>query len=212
VPTYVLLTGAKANVGDHLIVNRAKALLEKHIPDIRFIELHRWEPLDQHLSEVNASRGIILCEGPAYQPHLYPGIYPLVDDLEKIKVPIIPFGLGWKGVPGDKQTVREYRFSESSLKLLERAHRDCRSTSCRDYLTKRVLECYGFTNVIMTGDPAWYDLQYIEDPFVPPREIRTIALSGQPELSIRINALIWRISSRRCFQTRRLYVRFTMGG
>ncbi len=176
-PTYVLLTGAKANGGDHLIVKRAKQLLKKHVPNIQFIELHRWEPLDQHLDEVNASQGIILCGGPAYQPQFYPGIYPLVSDLRKIKVPIIPFRLGWKGIPGDEQTVREYRFTASSIKLLERVHRDCQFTSCRDYLTKRVLERHGFTNVIMTGDPAWYDLQYLEDAFIPPQEIRAIALS-----------------------------------
>jgi len=176
-PTYVLLTGAKANVGDHLIISRAKQLLEKHIPNIRFIELPRWKPLNQRLSEVNSSQGVILCGGPAYQPHLYPGIYPLVEDLEKIKVPIIPFGLGWKGFPGDERTVREYRFSASSLKLLKRVHQDCQFTSCRDYLTKRVLERHGFTNVIMTGDPAWYDLQHLEDAFAPPQEIRVIALS-----------------------------------
>ena len=176
-PTYILLTGAKANVGDHLIVSRAKQLLKEHIPNIQFTELPRWESLDQHLSEVNASQGIILCGGPAYQPHLYPGIYPLVGDLEKIKVPIIPFGLGWKGSPGDERTVREYRFTASSLKLLKRVHEDCKFTSCRDYLTKRVLQRHGFSNVIMTGDPAWYDLNYLEDEIVPPCEIRTIALS-----------------------------------
>lgn len=176
-PTYVLLTGAKENVGDHLIVKRAKQLLKKHVPNIQFIELHRWEPLDQHLSEVNVSQGIILCRGPAYQPHFYPGIYPLVGELGKVKVPIIPFGLGWKGFPGDERTVREYRFTESSIKLLERVHRDCQFTSCRDYLTKWVLERHGFSNVIMTGDPAWYDPLHLESPFVFPSEIRNIVIS-----------------------------------
>lgn len=176
--TYVLLTGAKANVGDHLIVERAKQLLKKHISNIRLIELHRWEPLDQHLNEVNDSQGLILCGGPAYQQSFYPDIYPLVSDLEKIKVPIIPFGLGWKGIPGDGQTIREYKFTASSIQLLKRVHRDCQFTSCRDHLTKRVLERYGFTNVIMTGDPAWYDLSYLENAFISPSEINTIALSA----------------------------------
>jgi len=164
-------------VGDHLIATRAKRLLKEHIPDVELVDLPRWVPLDEHLREVNSSDGVILCGGPAYQPHLYPGIYPLVKDLDAIHVPIIPFGLGWKGFPGDDDTVREYKFSASSLKLLERIHNDCKFTSVRDYITERILKRYGFTNVIMTGDPAWYDLDFLEKPFTLPESISTVAIS-----------------------------------
>jgi len=175
---YTLLAGARANVGDHLIVSRAKRLLESNIPDVRFLELPRWESIEPALERVNSTRGIILCGGPAYQPKLYPGIYPLVKDLRQIRVPIIPLGLGWKGVPGDEQSLHEYRFTPSSMQLLARMHDDCEFTSCRDYLTKEALRKHGFENVIMTGDPAWYDMDFVQKDYRPPREIRTIAVSA----------------------------------
>jgi len=174
---YVLLVGAKHNVGDFLIADRAKKLLQTRDPQTEFLELPRWQPITDSLEQVNSTHALILCGGPAYQPHFYPGIYPLVEDLDRIKVPIIPFGLGWKGFPGDETCLQNYSFTSSSLRLLRKIHEETRWTSCRDYLTKRVLARQGFTNVIMTGDPVWYDLAYIGKSFVPSRDMNTIVFS-----------------------------------
>jgi len=174
---YVLLVGAMKNFGDFLIVDRAKRLLRAHRPGEKLMELPRWEPIYSHLEEVNAAKAIILCGGPAYQPNFYPKIYPLVEELDSIKVPIIPFGLGWYAFPGDDISWEQFYFTASSLKLLRKVHNSCSFTSCRDYLTKELLARYGFKNVLMTGDPAWYDLRFIGKEFIPPRKINTIALS-----------------------------------
>jgi len=174
---YVLLEGAKKNFGDFLIVDRAKKLLRKYKPGIEFVELPRWKPIDSYLEEVNAAKAIILCGGPAYNPKFYPGIYPLVKDLSSIRIPIIPFGLGWDAFPGDDVSCRYFTFTSSSLRLLQKIHSNCVFSSCRDYPTKRVLSRHGFKNVLMTGDPAWYDLKFIEKEFIPPYKINVIAFS-----------------------------------
>ena len=174
---YVLLVGAKKNVGDFLIVDRAKKLLQTRYRQTELLELPRWQPITDSLEQVNSTHAVILCGGPAYQPHFYPGIYPLVEDLDRIKVPIIPLGLGWKGFPGDEACLQSYFFTPSSLRLLRKIHEEARLTSCRDYLTKRVLARQGFNNVIMTGDPVWYDLEHIGQEFVPPREMNSIVFS-----------------------------------
>jgi hypothetical protein len=174
---YTLLVGAKENAGDFLIVDRAKKLLKEHRPEHEFLELRRWESLDPYLDDVNRTSAIILCGGPAYQKTFYPGIYPLVENLNRIKVPLIPLGLGWKGFPGDETNLENYSFTDSSIALLRKIHAEARITSCRDYLTKRVLARHGFNNVMMTGDPAWYDLTHIGKSFVPPSNLNSIILS-----------------------------------
>jgi hypothetical protein len=174
---YTLLVGAKENAGDFLIVDRAKKLLKEQRPEHEFLEIRRWEPLDPYLDDVNRTSAIILCGGPAYQKTFYPGIYPLVENLNRIKVPIIPLGLGWKGFPGDETTLENYSFTDSSIALLRKIHEEARVTSCRDYLTKRVLAKHGFNNVMMTGDPAWYELTRIGKSFVSPSNLNSIILS-----------------------------------
>jgi len=94
----VLLTGAKKNVGDFLIADRAKKLFSQFV-DKDIVELDRTLSLDGELEIINNSRGLVLCGGPAYAERMFPGIYPLVSNLDDIKVPIIPFGLGWNGRP-----------------------------------------------------------------------------------------------------------------
>jgi hypothetical protein len=174
---YTLLIGTKENAGDFLIVDRAKKLLKEHRSEHDFLEMRRWEPLDPYLDDVNKTSAILLCGGPAYQTNFYPGIYPLVENLSRIKVPIIPLGLGWKGFPGDEATLENYTFTSSSITLLKKIHAEARVTSCRDYLTKRVLAKNGFNNAMMTGDPAWYDLTRIGKSFEVPSDVKSIIVS-----------------------------------
>ena len=104
---YICLTGAKKNIGDFFITDRAIKLLKYFKPDEEFKILPHWETLEDNLDLVNGSKGIIILGGPGYQPQMYPKIYKLTNPLEKIQVPIIPLGLGWKGFPGDDFTICE---------------------------------------------------------------------------------------------------------
>lgn len=151
----VILTGAKKNVGDYLIGSRARKLLRKFVDD-EIVELDRFQRLDSQLEVINKSRMLVLCGGPAYTENIYPGIYPLTNPVSAIKVPIVPFGLGWCGQPANHP--ERFIFNESSQKFLEAIHSDIRYSSCRDEITLSVLRRHGYQNVMMTGCPVWYDL------------------------------------------------------
>ena len=90
---YVILTGGLKNVGDYLIAYRARRLIEKYVSN-NLIEYKRSEPLDEYIDVINDSKGIIICGGPGFTENMYPGTYPLVKNLDDIKVPITTLGVG----------------------------------------------------------------------------------------------------------------------
>ncbi|WP_115460779.1 polysaccharide pyruvyl transferase family protein [Winogradskyella aurantiaca] len=158
----VLLSGQIKNIGDFLITDRAKKLFEAYV-DKDIIILDRTKKLDDHLEIINKSRFVVLCGGPAYAEDIYKGIYPLVDDLEKIKVPIVPFGLGWCGRPSGRPN--DFKFNDESKVFLKKVHSEIKRSSCRDNITQSILHNNGFNNVEMTGCPVWYDLPSIGKRF-----------------------------------------------
>jgi len=155
---YIALTGRKKNIGDFLITDRALKILKHFKPNDDFIVIPHWKTLDDKLDLVNNSKGIIILGGPGYQENMYPGVYKLCSNLDDIKVPIYPMGMGWKGFPGDAFTVKCYKFTDSSLKLLSKISSSVKYLSTRDHQTKLVLENAGIDNVLMSGCPVWYDL------------------------------------------------------
>lgn len=158
----VLLSGQIKNIGDFLITDRAQKLFKEFV-DEEIIILDRTKKLDNHLDVINKSKLVVLCGGPAYAPDIYKGIYPLVDDLSKIKVPVIPFGLGWCGRPFNNPL--EFKFNSESQQFLENVHGSINSSSCRDEITESILNHNGLKNVTMTGCPVWYDLESIGKDF-----------------------------------------------
>ncbi|MGB5820713.1 MAG: polysaccharide pyruvyl transferase family protein [Saonia sp.] len=170
----VLLSGQIKNIGDFLITDRARRLFEEFV-DKEVVILDRTKKLDEHLDTINKSRFVVLCGGPAYTPDIYKGIYPLVDDLSKIKVPIIPFGLGWCGRPSGNPEA--FRFNKESTKFLQEVHTDIENSSCRCLITKGVLNNNGFNNVIMTGCPVWYDLPSMGKDFKDKKDIKHIVFT-----------------------------------
>lgn len=170
---FCCLTGAKKNVGDFLITDRALSLLKTNLPGFEFLILPNWKILPD-LELVNGSKGIIILGGPGFQMNMYPGVYKLVSDLELIKVPIFTLGVGWKGIPGDGVTEKLYLFNKSTHILLKKLNKSCAGMSCRDLPTKRVLNKNGYDNVTMTGCPAWYCRNSIGKRFQKPEEIRQL--------------------------------------
>lgn len=175
---FVILTGSKNNAGDFLIKHRAKELFKSIRPDRKIIDFNAWESLDsQKLSIVNNSKALILTGGPSLQKNMYPKIYSLTDQLGDIKVPIITMGIGWKSIRGDWDDTYSYPLSDKTIALLERIKRDGFTSSVRDFQTARVLSLKGFDNFAMTGCPAYYDLNQINQPFILPTKIKKIAFS-----------------------------------
>lgn len=175
---YVILTGSKNNAGDFLIKYRAKKLFAALRPDRDIVDLDAWKPFDAAtLKLVNNAKALILMGGPALQAHMYPGIYALTPDLEDITVPITTMGIGWKSISGNWQDSYDYPLSASSLQLLKRAAGSGLLFSVRDFHTQNALAFKGFDNVLMTGCPAYYDLDSIGKGFQLPEKLRKVAFS-----------------------------------
>lgn len=177
----VAITGAIKNVGDYLIASRSIKLLKKFV-DPRVIEINRFSDMKKKLDLINASRGVVLCGGPAYSRDIYPSVYRMVDPLSDIKVPIIPFGLGWVGEPF--LSPNDFSFSEKSLDFLRLVHDDVQYSSCRDDVTYGLLKGFGFHNVIMTGCPVWYDLSSLGRLMRFPNPVNSIVYTPPSETSL----------------------------
>lgn len=175
---YVILTGSKNNAGDFLIKHRAKKLFAAIRPDREIIDFNAWESIDEtKLEVINQSKCLILMGGPALQYNMYPGIYKLPANLDEIKVPITTMGIGWKSPKGNWKDTYDYPLSDTTLKLLDRIKSDGLQASVRDFHTLNALGFKGYDNFIMTGCPAYYDLDSIEKEFELPAEIKKVAFS-----------------------------------
>ncbi|MFT7155828.1 MAG: hypothetical protein ACI8Q1_000831 [Parvicella sp.] len=162
---FVTLTGGKNNAGDFLIKHRAHSLLSKLRPDRALKDFDAWRLIDEEKLEViNNSEALLLTGGPSLQKNMYPGIYNLGDDLDKIKVPIISLGIGWKSLNGDWKDIENYPMSSTSMTLIKKMGEHSYNNSVRDYHTMHVLQNFGVSNVRMTGCPALYDSDFIETP------------------------------------------------
>jgi Polysaccharide pyruvyl transferase. len=158
---YILLTGSKNNAGDYLIKYRAKLLLDQYRPDRSYTDLDRWHSLRPHLKQVNESRALILLGGPALQKDMYPSIFPLVEDLNEIKVPIITFGIGWKDSRGLRSDTKDYALSNDTKLLLDKIASHQYKSGVRDQHTLEVLAHLGYKKYLMTGCPALYSLDHV---------------------------------------------------
>lgn len=157
-----VLSGAYKNAGDFLIVDRSIQLLKYVYPDCEIQTYERKLSLEKCLDDVNKSDAVVFAGGPAYCPWVYPLDIPLVPDLNRIKVPMYTLGLGWFGARSTNDIIyQRYTFSSDAKKLLSRLERDGTLT-CRDWYSVRALKNNGFSNIKMTGCPAWYDLENIQ--------------------------------------------------
>ena len=171
-----ILTGDKVNSGDFIIVDRGIKLLKKFYPNEELLKLDRWKPIEGHIEKINRSRFLILLGGPAVVHNLYPGTYPLVTNLNLINVPIIAMGLGSKLKPYNSNAEKYFKFSKSSYNLLDRLSHDYKYFSVRDYITHRLLMQNNVSNSIVTGCPAWFNLETLGNPIVV-NNIKTIAFA-----------------------------------
>jgi len=175
---YVILTGGKNNAGDFLIKYRAFKLFETLRADRNIIDYNEWEAIDdEKLKVINSSKALILLGGPGVLPYMYPNIYPLRENLEDIKVPIVMMGLGWKDAQGDWINTYKIKFSEKTKQLLNKINNSGYFSSVRDYHTLNTLQINGYKNILMTGCPAYYDLDFIDKGFEPPKNIKRVAFS-----------------------------------
>ena len=174
---YVILTGSKNNAGDYLIKYRAKQLFAEFRSDRQIIDINGWEELsNSSLNIINDSKALILMGGPALVEDMVPRVYNLANALDKIKVPIIMMGIGWKSTEGNWQNTYYYKLNSSTLTLLEKVNNSGYLSSVRDYHTLSALRFNGCENVLMTGCPAYYDQKYINTDIIT-KDLKRVAFS-----------------------------------
>jgi hypothetical protein len=175
---YVVLTGSKSNAGDFLIKHRGISLLRRLRPDRTIVDYNAWEPFDgPKLDVVNGAAALIMLGGPALQADMYPTIYPLVEDLSRIRAPVLTMGIGWTCASGDWAAVRELRLTPQTHRLLRKTAEAGREISVRDYHTLEVLRSNGFSHACMTGCPALYDPDAIGRVAKPPARVDRVGIS-----------------------------------
>mgnify|MGYP001070437620 CR=1 FL=1 len=164
---YVILTGSKNNAGDFLIKERAMQLFARVRPDRKIIDFNGWESLDEaKILSINESRALILMGGPALTKNMVPIVYNLEKYLDRINVPVILMGVGWKSKRGNWDDTYNYKLNEATIRLLSKINGSGYYSSVRDYHTLNVLRSKGISNVLMTGCPAYYCLDKIGGDFL----------------------------------------------
>lgn len=159
-PYYVFLTGCKNNAGDYYIAHRARQILGHERPDREIVEFDAWEPIDdERLEIVNGAEALLLTGGPALRSDIFPGIYRLRQNLDDIRPPIIPFGIGWKDRFGSWERTRLHDLSGAASPLIDRISGSGYLGSVRDYHSNAVFAANGISNILVTGCPGLYDPQ-----------------------------------------------------
>ena len=174
---YVILTGSKNNAGDYLIKFRAKQLFAELRPDRKIIDINGWETLSpSNLAIINESKALILMGGPALVEDMVPRVYGLADAIDKIKVPVVMMGTGWKSQKGNWQDTYSYKLNPKTTELVKKVNDSGYLSSVRDYHTLNALRFNDCENVLMTGCPAYYDQKHINTEFIP-KSVNKVAFS-----------------------------------
>lgn len=173
----LLLSTAVKNAGDFLITSRSEKLISCVWKGIHIDKWPIWESFDNRIEEINSYDAIFVPGGPTAIEE-YPVCVPLCTNLTDITTPMIGTGLGWYGSSLTPKEVYSYRYSEKTLQYLHKLA-DKTGLACRDWYTVRTMKNCGVNSAIMTGCPAWYDLNYINDlqKRLNNSDIRTICVS-----------------------------------
>jgi hypothetical protein len=141
----------RPNIGDQLILDSIQELIgESHSPEVR---LSSWQELGaEDIDRINTTRALILAgANPLHDEYrIAPNL--TLENLRRIRVPIIPMGIGLYGEPG-KQT----SMSETTKDMLREVHSRIEFSSWRcprtvAYLRRNLPELGD--KILMTGCPV----------------------------------------------------------
>lgn len=153
-----LLHGAENNAGDFLIRNRSRALIMHYYPDCELTEYYRNRRFsDAVLEEISRNDIAILAGGPA----CYNGFYPVMEQLMRLNIPLFALGLGWFGYDECSNAVYNDILDEKMIHALKRLELTSGVIGCRDFNTVHVLRNCGIRRTMMTGCPAWYNIDKV---------------------------------------------------
>lgn len=181
---YTLLTTypprGSRNVGDKLIEESIKQLINHVKGKTDFLVFFREDDLTDHLDEINKTKAILFTL-PIRDTPLWPKTLRLTNDLSNIKVPMIPIGSTYNIYPGDHLTRENINYSDETKEFLYYLADQVEQFSCREYFTNSILKKIGIKNTVMTGDPSWYEINKLGIPMSRPDKIESLVFS--PPLS-----------------------------
>jgi len=193
-----ILHNARKNMGDFLIRERGLRLLPAGAV------LNAWEPLTrENINFANQCDSIVILGGPLLQPRFYPELVRLTDDLDRIKAPIVLFGVGAWTYPPELET---YKFSDQCRKLLDKVS----AIGTRDDLSRRLLSDNGYSSLTI-GCPALQDSKGTGKRIQEPEEVQNICISPPADNKYRPQAAQLVAMVREMFPTASLHFSFNRG-
>ncbi len=176
----ILLDGAVLNAGDFLIVERTKKILEHLIPNVKVEKLFRNVNLDDKLDLLNSADFIVYGGGPVYTPNEYPEGTPFVSNLSDVKTRCIILGGGiMDSFRHKNRFFKSNYFTNETVDFLHKFNMDDIPLCTRGWYEYSLLKNNGFSNVLMTGCPAWYDLNHINTT-----KLKKTSLSGEVNICV----------------------------
>ena len=150
--TFINPSLSTQNVGDLFIEDSVKRIL---IHDRqRSIDIDPRKPITAAMiDQINATdAAVIVGTNLWYRDMPKPGRWQFtLDQLKKIRVPIIPLGIGTT-----RHGNEDNGFTPETLAQLKLIHESCQVASARDWRTVEALEQAGIRNATMTGCPTLY--------------------------------------------------------
>ncbi len=140
------------NVGDLFIEDSVKRILV--YDRLNSIDIDPRRPIfDGEIGRINdTDAAVIVGTNLWYRDMPRPGRWQFsLDDLRRIRVPIIPLGVGTTRHEGE-----DNGFEPETLAQIRTIHERCELGSARDWRTAEALEQAGVGNVRMTGCPTLY--------------------------------------------------------
>lgn len=169
---------SSGNVGDKLLEEQAKSLIEKETGVTDFNVYFRGRDFSGDKEKLNESNAVILPAFAIREP-IHPDTYALTEDLNDIDVPLIPLASNWSNYPGDEICNKNLKYSSDTISFIKRLESqpelDCLTT--RDAYTKNILERHGFKDVTLVGDLGWYHEDYLGEPMRIPNSIEKVVMT-----------------------------------
>jgi hypothetical protein len=147
------------NIGDHFIEMGIRRMLSDEVVFSRFT-IRR--PLKaEEIDAINTTDGCLICGTNLYQHQWHSALTP--EHLDRIHVPIIPFGLG-----SSAQTLADTEVGETTRHMIRAIHSRCVCGSVRDAHTMQVVFNVGVVNAVQTGCPVLFWSQQSSLPAIRP--------------------------------------------
>lgn len=151
-----------SNGGDYLIYARMERLIRDRFPNA-MIEVKLESQGDYNIHDVNQCDAIVTGGGGAQLSETYIRNSFVYTHFGEIKIPIHYMGTGIYSPNGNSETIYNYKYSEDVKRFLNSIIEKGGQIASRDWCVDSILRNNHIRKIIMTGCPAWYDLEMMSE-------------------------------------------------